>query len=91
MRVIQVAALLALALMPNAAGGGTAAADSDKIDVSDEAVQKAVDGGIAFLLESQNGDGSWGGVRNATFTSRFGNPATYNCWTVGTNPCLIRG
>jgi hypothetical protein len=62
----------------------TAFAGDEKIDVSDAAVQDAVDDGLAFLLQSQNDDGSWGGVRNATFTSRFGNPATYNCWTVGT-------
>ena len=55
-----------------------------EVDLSDKAVEEAIQGGVAFLLENQNKDGSWGGVRNATMTSSFGNVATYKCWTVGT-------
>ena len=56
----------------------------DTVDTSDEAVRRAVADGVAFLIESQNDDGSWGGVTNATMTSGFANPATYHCWDVGT-------
>jgi hypothetical protein len=55
-----------------------------EIDTSDAAVREAVDRGLEHLLKSQREDGSWGGVRNATFTSGFANPATYHSWTVGT-------
>jgi hypothetical protein len=70
---------LTLFLLPFLQDAGAA-----KLDTSDAAVREAVEGGLAFLLESQNENGSWGGVRNATFTSGFANPATYHCWTVGT-------
>ncbi|MFT4539683.1 MAG: hypothetical protein ACI835_002131 [Planctomycetota bacterium] len=55
-----------------------------KVDTSDEAVIGAITGGLAYLLEHQNDDGSWGSTKNATFTSGFANPATYKCWQVGT-------
>jgi len=78
MRIPLFAILVGLALL----SGGRAGAQ--EIDVSDGAVKEVIDQGVVFLLQAQNKDGSWGGVRNATFTSGFGNPATYNCWTVGT-------
>lgn len=53
-------------------------------DPSTDQVRAAIQGGLEYLLSSQNEDGSWGGVKNATFTSAFGNPATYHCWMVGT-------
>jgi len=55
-----------------------------EIDDSDAGVQKAIDHGIEFLLESQNEDGSWGGVVNQTFTSGFADVGTYHSWAVGT-------
>ncbi len=60
------------------------------VDTSAAAVESAIEDGVAFLVSSQNDDGSWGGVRNATFTSSFGNPATYHCWTVGTTALVTR-
>ncbi|MBI4880164.1 MAG: hypothetical protein HY812_10975 [Planctomycetes bacterium] len=49
-----------------------------------EQVRAAMVKGVQYLLGAQNKDGSWGGVKNATFSSGFANPATYHCWTVGT-------
>ncbi len=46
--------------------------------------REAIDAGVRFLLSSQNEDGSWGGVKNATYTSSFANVATYHCWQIGT-------
>jgi hypothetical protein len=60
------------------------AQELDEIDESDVAVRAAIDGGIAFLLETQNEDGSWGGSFNATFTSGFADLGTYHSWAVGT-------
>lgn len=77
MKILLAAALLVF--LPS----GPAAGD-DGMDLSDSAVRSAIERGIAFLLQAQNENGSWGGVRNATFTSGFANPATYHCWTVGT-------
>jgi len=55
-----------------------------------EAVPVAIESGLAFLVESQNEDGSWGGVKNATFTSGFANPATYDTWQIGTTGLATR-
>ncbi len=51
---------------------------------TEESVRGAIERGLEYLLTEQLDNGSWGGVRNATFTSGFANPATYHCWTVGT-------
>lgn len=56
----------------------------DAQSVDDDATRAAIARGCEFLLRVQNDDGSFGGVRNATFTSSFGNPVTYHCWQVGT-------
>lgn len=53
------------------------------------ATQRGIDQGLGFLLSTQNADGSWGGVKNATFTSAFGNPATYHSWQVGTSSLVV--
>ena len=50
----------------------------------------AVRSGLKFLVASQNKDGSWGGVKNATFTSGFGNPATYKSWQIGASALATR-
>ncbi len=73
------AVLLATAPLGAESRGGTEA------DSSEKDVRRAMDRGVEYLLESQRKDGSWGGVRNATFTSAFANPATYHTWTVGTS------
>lgn len=43
--------------------------------------------GVAFLLEDQNSDGSWGGPRGAVYTftgSVWSNPETHRSWKVAT-------
>jgi hypothetical protein len=55
-----------------------------------EDIPIAIRHGLEFLRESQNEDGSWGGVKNATFTSSFGNPATYKCWQIGASALAVR-
>ncbi len=55
-----------------------------------EDVSLAVTDGIAYLLDEQNEDGSWGGPVNQTFTSGFANPATYRMWQIGTTGLSAR-
>ena len=55
-----------------------------------EDVPLAIQSGVDFLVESQNENGSWGGVKNATFTSGFANPATYKCWQIGASALATR-
>lgn len=55
-----------------------------------EAVALAIGSGIQFLRDTQNEDGSWGGVANATFTSGFANPATYKAWQIGASALATR-
>ncbi len=57
-------------------------------DVED--VPVAIQSGIEYLVSTQNDDGSWGGPRNATFTSGFANPATYETWQIGTSALTVR-
>ena len=47
-------------------------------------VRASIQRGVRFLLADQNKDGSFGGVRNMTFTDGFANPATHDAWVVGT-------
>jgi len=55
-----------------------------------EEVPLAIRHGLEFLVESQNADGSWGGTKNATFTSSFANPATYRSWQIGASALATR-
>ena len=56
----------------------------------EEAAPLAIRSGLEFLVEVQNEDGSWGGTKNATFTSSFANPATYRAWQVGASALATR-
>ena len=76
---------LALTLCSLAAAG---AAQEEEARAED--VPLAIQSGVAFLLDTQNEDGSWGGVKNATFTSSFANPATYAAWQIGTSGLVTR-
>jgi hypothetical protein len=67
---------------------GNALAQEDTFKKED--VSLAIQDGLAFLLNSQNKDGSWGGTVNATFTSGFANPATYRMWQIGTTGLSTR-
>jgi hypothetical protein len=55
-----------------------------------EEVPIAIRTGVQFLLDTQNADGSWGGVKNATFTSSFANPSTYRMWQIGASALATR-
>lgn len=55
-----------------------------------EDVPVAIRTGLEFLIANQNANGSWGGVRNATFTSGFANPATYDTWQIGASALSVR-
>lgn len=57
---------------------------------SAEDAARGMERGLAYLLSTQNEDGSWGGTRNVTFTSSFANPATYQAWQVGTTGLVCR-
>lgn len=58
---------------------GALSLGSESIDTAKQAIQK----GVSFLKSAQNENGSFGSVRNVTFTSSFGNAATYHCWQLG--------
>jgi hypothetical protein len=55
-----------------------------------EDVPIAIRHGLKFLLEEQNEDGSWGGTKDATFTSSFANPSTYRMWQIGASALATR-
>lgn len=77
-RCLGLGLLLALA--------GTGAAQSTGSEEISTAIQK----GLEFLVSDQNQDGSWGGTSNQTFTSSFGNRATYKCWQIGASALSTR-
>lgn len=83
---MSLARSLALSLSWVLLGGFAASQDSFK----KEDVSLAVTDGLAYLLADQNADGSWGGPVNQTFTSSFGNPATYRMWQIGTTGLSVR-
>ena len=58
--------------------------------VTPEKVGVAIRLGVKFLVDTQNANGSWGGVKNATFTSGIGNPATYKAWQIGASALATR-
>jgi len=58
--------------------------------VPEEEVALAIRSGLEFLVSEQNEDGSWGGTKNATFTSSFANPATYRAWQIGASALATR-
>jgi hypothetical protein len=70
---------------PRAGQGDAAPAQLDR-----EAAAQAVAKGLAFLVADQHADGSFGGTKNATFTSSFANPATYKCWQIGASALAVR-
>jgi len=91
--VIPAAGLLAscvLAAPLCLAGPSNAPQEGAQDHVGPEDVALAIRTGLQFLVASQNEDGSWGGVKNATFTSAFGNPATYRCWQIGASGLATR-
>lgn len=55
-----------------------------------EAAARAIAEGLAFLAADQHPNGSFGGTKNATFTSSFANPATYKCWQIGASALAVR-
>ena len=91
----MLAAALALGVIAGPAGAQPAAptkpaqTPAEVIPAASE-VHQAIERGVAFLLGEQLENGSWGGVKNATFTSGFANPATYHCWTVGTTALVVQ-
>ena len=61
-------------------------ADSPRAVDAAEA-RAAIERGVAFLLEDQNSEGSWGGPREAVYTftgAVWSNPETHRSWKVGT-------
>lgn len=63
----------------------SALAGEPVVEVDDASTRLAIQNGLGYLLGNQNDDGSFGGHKNATYTSSFGNPHTYHCWQVGTS------
>jgi len=47
-------------------------------------IRAAIERGLAFLLASQERDGTWGSARNGTFTDLWSNPETHRSWAIGT-------
>jgi len=44
---------------------------------------------VSYLREAQNGDGSWGGVRNMTYTDHWPNVEAHRSWTVATTGLAV--
>jgi hypothetical protein len=88
-------AWLAAATLATLAPLATAAQDSEpeaapRAGATAEQGALAIRGGVDYLRATQNADGSWGGVKNATFTSSFANPATYKTWQIGASALATR-
>jgi hypothetical protein len=85
MRAAALFPILALATL----GGLAHAADPPGTLTADEA-RTTIGRGLDFLLKDQNGDGSWGGPRDAVYTFTgpvWSNPETHRSWKVATT-CL---
>lgn len=69
----------------------SAAQDEARASTLDrESAARSIAEGLAFLARDQHEDGSFGGTKNATFTSSFANPATYKCWQIGASALAVR-
>jgi hypothetical protein len=75
---------------PEAAEADSAKAAAGAVPFDREAAARAIAEGLAFLVADQHEDGSFGGTKNATFTSSFANPATYKCWQIGASALAVR-
>jgi hypothetical protein len=86
-----VAVLLSVPAVPPSVPGVPSSKEGQTQDlVGSEEVALAIRTGVEYLAQTQNADGSWGGVKDATFTSAFGNPATYKCWQIGASGLATR-
>ncbi|MCH7814169.1 MAG: hypothetical protein IID40_09135, partial [Planctomycetes bacterium] len=59
---------------------------------TDAQVRAAIDRGIAFLVQDQNRNGSWGGIGDSLTTwsgSVWPNPETHRAWTVATTGLCV--
>jgi hypothetical protein len=77
--VSTTAFVLALLVLPQDSGPASRPAAP-----AAQEVKAAIDRGVRFLLGDQNKNGSFGGIRNHTFTDGFANAATHDSWIVGT-------
>jgi len=87
-RIILIVVLSALTLLSGVAEGRGNGKTDDNVVHNIERVQAAIQRGVAFLIESQNEDGSWGGPQNAvyTFTGQvWSNPETHRTWKAATS------
>jgi hypothetical protein len=79
------AALVALAALIGATLAARAADTSRAVDAAE--AREVIRRGVAFLLQDQNSEGSWGGPREAVYTftgAVWSNPETHRSWKVAT-------
>ncbi len=68
----------------------TALGSGQKEGFRTEEIPLTIRRGLEFLVKEQNADGSWGGTKNATYTSSFANPSTYRMWQIGASALATR-